>query len=85
MEGSGQFRGQLGFLLQTLGLGVVVQSGSGEEVVDHGDAVVLPCGGEKEEAVSFFNMNVRFLTNLCSVRASYAGFTSRVGSRLSPK
>lgn len=39
---SGQLRGQLGFLLQTLGFGVVVQSGAREEIVDHRHAVVLP-------------------------------------------
>lgn len=42
VKGSGQFGRQLGFLLQTLGFGVVVQSGTGEEVVDHSDAVMLP-------------------------------------------
>lgn len=42
VEGSGQFGRQLGFFLQTLGLGVVIQSGTGEEVVDHRDTVVLP-------------------------------------------
>lgn len=41
VERSGQFGWQLGLLLQTLGLGVVIQSGSGEEVVDHGHTVVL--------------------------------------------
>lgn len=41
MKRSGQFERQLGLLLQTLGLGVVIQSGSGEEVVDHGHTVVL--------------------------------------------
>lgn len=42
MKRSGQFGRQLGFLLQTLRLGVVVQSGPGEEVIDHSDTVVLP-------------------------------------------
>lgn len=41
VERSGQFWQQLGLLLQTLGLGVVIQSGSREEVVDHGHTVVL--------------------------------------------
>lgn len=41
VERSSQFGRQLGLLLQTLGLGVVIQSGSGEEVVDHSHTVVL--------------------------------------------
>lgn len=41
VERSGQFGQQLGLLLQTLGLGVVIQSGSGEEVVDHSHTIVL--------------------------------------------
>lgn len=47
MQWSGQLGRQLGLLLQTLGLGVVVQPGSGEEVVDDGHTVVLACSRGK--------------------------------------
>lgn len=41
VQRSGQLGWQLGLLLQTLCLGVVVQPGSGEEVVDDGHTVML--------------------------------------------
>lgn len=43
VQRSGQLGRQLGLLLQTLGLSVVIQPGSGEEVVDDGHTVVLAC------------------------------------------
>lgn len=49
MQRSGQLGRQLGLLLQTLGLGVVVQPGSGEEVVDDSHAVVLACRSGKSK------------------------------------
>lgn len=70
VEGSGQFGRQLGFLLQTLGLGVVIQSGTGEEVVDHSDTVMLPWGGERGA------MNAMVVTCSCFVREQVTGYLS---------
>lgn len=61
VEGPCQFGWQLGLFLQTLSLGVVIQSGTGEEVVDHCDTVVLTWG-EKRGGRSKFKPKELFPT-----------------------